>query len=129
MRAPTFSSSGWGGDVQFWWRPAGHANARGALSGEAQPSDSSTRSPGRLHQTAAPEAARLAAMMTNMPAVPATAATRLAPKGNATWATRLTVTRSEFAVARTPAAVIAITHVTVSVLATPTVKPVDAVAA
>ena len=68
-------------------------------------------------------------MMTNMPAAPAMVATRLAPKGSATWATRLPVTRSEFAVARTPAAVIAITLVTVNVLAMPTVKPVDAAAA
>jgi hypothetical protein len=64
-----------------------------------------------------------------MPPAPVTAATRLAPNGIATWATRLPVTRSELAVPRAPAAVSATTLVMVIVVAMPMLKPVIAVAA
>jgi hypothetical protein len=49
----------------------------------------------QLTRTAVPEAARVNAITSNIPAVPVATATRLARKGSSTWPTRLPVIRSD----------------------------------
>jgi hypothetical protein len=83
----------------------------------------------RLKCTAAPEAARLSAMMTKMPPTPAAAAMRLAMNGTATWPMRLPVMRNDITVPMAAAEARSTTLVKLSVVAMPSEKPISTIAA